>query len=503
MSDEHKYPKSSPGIAGMLNITPEENKPTLPAEEAESGDIFDNSSESFTAEKTAPPPVGLPIAEEVIAPIETESVEHSALDAIAVTPVAPHEEVDLEALAAENEPNHDQNRLWSLAKTILPYLVIFAIGVGLYFYYFSSFSFLDLINKNKLKIESVTTEETNANLEQLKNDVASDYKIWISQFFVDVNDESIIAMDADVSGNGLSNLEKYLLNLNPKVYSTRAADGDGQMVIDGINPWTGKAFTDRQKSLIEKYINPEIISNRITAAAITRGVTKYAQYVNPDSPYYIDPATLAQLQQTNQFLGSNNQSADNQNTNTGSTGSINNSTSSSTSAGSAVNNNSGASSSVVRTSTGEIDLSKPGLLEIPANKISVPLIWTQDVKDFDRDLKKGIVHYPGTALPGEVGTSYISGHSSGYVWDKSPYKTIFASLGNVTNGTSFTITVADKGGATIKYHYVVDRRAEFAANDQAQFLSTSDSVVALSTCWPVGTVDRRLVLFAKLTQTEK
>ncbi len=59
-------------------------------------------------------------------------------------------------------------------------------------------------------------------------------------------------MDTDVSGNGLSNFEKYLLNLNPKVYSTRGGTtGDGELVLQGTNPWTGKPFTDEQKTLVD------------------------------------------------------------------------------------------------------------------------------------------------------------------------------------------------------------------------------------------------------------
>jgi sortase (surface protein transpeptidase) len=87
------------------------------------------------------------------------------------------------------------------------------------------------------------------------------------------------------------------------------------------------------------------------------------------------------------------------------------------------------------------------------------------------------------------------------LWDKSPYKQIFAILGQVKDGTSFSITAQQKDGKKVVYHYVVDHRGEFAADDQAQFISTADSIVALSTCWPVGTTDRRLVLFGKLTQT--
>lgn len=367
--------------------------------------------------------------------------------------------------------------LW-VAKNILPYLLIFAIGLGLYFFYFSDFSIDSLFSSNRLTLQNVTSTANNKDLEKLEAEQKGAYQTWMKQFFFEVNDEAIVSMDADVSGNGLTNFEKYLLNLNPKVYSTRGTNkGDGELVLEDISPWTGKPFTDQQKELVNKYINKELISNRITAAALSRGVTKFAQYVTPDSPYYIDPATLQQSQ-------------------AGNTPSIDNDQAAAQAAQQASNGG-------INIGNGEINESIPGHLDIPANKVSVPLTWTKDVKDFDADLKKGLVHYPGTALPGEIGTSYISGHSSGYIWDHSPYKQVFAVLGQVKDGTSFTISATGKNGKPVIYHYVVDHRGEFQANDQAQFVSTADSVVALSTCWPVGTTARRLVLFAKLTQTER
>ena len=379
--------------------------------------------------------------------------------------------------------------LWAV-KSVLPYIVIFIIGLGLYFFYFSDFSINSLFKSDTLTIENV--EVNNKDLEKLKKDQATAYSSWMKQFFFEINDEAIISMDTDVSGNGLTNFEKYLLNLNPKVYSTRGNSmGDGALVLENTNPWTGKPFTDQQKELVDKYINKELVSNRITAAALSRGVTKFAQYVNPDSPYYIDPNSLNQVaqntQSSNAEIGSNQTTAQ--------VAQQVNSTSSS--------NNGSNSNSLNLNSNSQVNTGKSGLLEIPTNKISVPITWTKDVKDFDADLKKGLVHYPGTVLPGEIGTSYISGHSSGYLWDSSPYKQVFATLGQVKDGTSFKITTTDNSGQKVIYHYVVKGRGEYAADDQAQFVNTAESVVALSTCWPVGTTARRLVLFGKLTQTER
>lgn len=478
--DDKNYPNASEGVAGLLNIDANKQSPK-PAE-----------ADSMFADKAVAAPSNLPVADLPVANVPSTNLPSANVpvsEEAGATPEQPVEQLRSVGDASPSIPEEASTRsVGSIIKSILPYFAIFAIGLGLYFFYFSDFSINSLFNSDTLKIESLTGEQTNKEYEQLKKDAEGDYKKWLSQFFVDINDDGIINMDADVSGNGLTNFEKYLLNLNPKVFATRGTMGDGQLVLDGINPWTGKAFTDKQKALVEKYINPELISNRITAAAITRGVTKYAQYVNPDSPYYIDPQTLQQVGSSGQVIVAPTQIA-------------------TTTLGNIPTNNQNTGQTVGNAPNlrpdEAIDQSKPAVLDVPTNNLSVPLIWTQDVKDFDPDLKKGVVHYPGTALPGEVGTAYISGHSSGYAWDKSPYKQVFAVLGNIKDGTSFTITATQKNGKQVRFNYIVQRRGEFAANDQAQFLNSADSVVALSTCWPVGTTARRLVLFGKLTQIER
>lgn len=480
-NDNTKFPTASDGIRSFLKMDPQEtvDNNALAQDPADMAQKIESVQSGIigASEPAVKPPIDLPIATPENTTTNPDK-PNATLESDQPQVLNGHSMQGVEDMAKEvNAAGNFGSGLFSLFKKVLPLLAIFVIGLGLYYFYFSDFSFSSLLNSNTLKIESVTQLQTDKNLETLKNDLKSDYDTWIKQFFVDVNDSAIIDMDADVSGNGLTNIEKYLLNLNPTVYSTRGNLSDGQCVIEGTNPWTGKAFTDKQKALIEKYINKENISNRITAAALTRGVTKYAQYVNSDSPYYIDPQTIRELQATNPVI---------------------------TTPGNSINNGSQpVSTAPSNIKIGdEIDQSVPGLVEIPAQKVSVPLIWTQDTKNFDSDLKKGVVHYPGTAMPGEVGTAYISGHSSGYLWDKSSYKQVFAVLGNVKDGTSFSITATQKNGKKIRYNYVVQRRGEYAADDQAQFASTAESVVALSTCWPLNTTARRLVIFGVLTQTE-
>ena len=130
-------------------------------------------------------------------------------------------------------------------------------------------------------------------------------------------------------------------------------------------------------------------------------------------------------------------------------------------------------------------------------------MWSDDPKDFDKDLQSGVIHYPGTAMPGQIGTTYISGHSSNFAWAKGSFKQVFAVLGKLADNTSFKITVVQKNGKDAIFHYVVTGRKEYSPTDQAQFANSGKSVVALSTCWPVGSTAKRLVVYGELTQTEK
>src|SRR5581483_9205529 len=106
--------------------------------------------------------------------------------------------------------------------------------------------------------------------------------------------------------------------------------------------------------------------------------------------------------------------------------------------------------------------------------------------------QNGVIHYPGTALPGQIGTTYLAGHSSNYVWAKGGYNHVFTHLGDLQDGASFTIAVKLTNGQDETLHYIVTGRDQFSATDPAQFQNGGQSVVELSTCWPVGTTAKRL-----------
>jgi LPXTG-site transpeptidase (sortase) family protein len=156
------------------------------------------------------------------------------------------------------------------------------------------------------------------------------------------------------------------------------------------------------------------------------------------------------------------------------------------------------STNLLGTHTENFDTTKPGRLSIPRLQIQVPLIWTQDPAQFDQDLTRGVVHYPGTALPGESGMVYVSGHSSDYFWKNHPYKQVFAKINALQPGDDIFVDVYGIDGKIYNYRYKVVSETIYAPDDQRQFLDNSGAKLNLSTCWPIGTQKDRYVVTAEL-----
>lgn len=142
------------------------------------------------------------------------------------------------------------------------------------------------------------------------------------------------------------------------------------------------------------------------------------------------------------------------------------------------------------------DSSRPGTLSIPKLGLQVPIIWSADPQDFEKDLTQGVVHYPTTAMPGEQGVMYVSGHSSDYPWKKHPYKQIFASLNALDIGDDVFIDAYDADGKLLNFRYRVIAEQIYSPDDQRQFVDDSKALLNLSTCWPIGSTKSRYIVSA-------
>ncbi|MEK7218749.1 MAG: sortase [Patescibacteria group bacterium] len=142
-------------------------------------------------------------------------------------------------------------------------------------------------------------------------------------------------------------------------------------------------------------------------------------------------------------------------------------------------------------------------LIIPKLDLNIPIVtpsyesllradWTQVEKDIQASLQDGVVHYPGTANPGQAGNFFVTGHSSYYPWSPGRYKTVFARLHNLEVGDEYWVYF---GGD--KHRYVVKGKKEVSPSDITVLDQPTDKRMGtLMTCTPVGTTLRRLIITA-------
>ncbi len=121
-------------------------------------------------------------------------------------------------------------------------------------------------------------------------------------------------------------------------------------------------------------------------------------------------------------------------------------------------------------------------------------IYNATVLVDSNDLSKYLAHLPGSALPGEKGNVFISGHSA-----LSPFfsfKTaLFASLTDLKKGDELTI---DASGTKFKYEVL---ELKVVDPTDLSIISPPDPLgryISLMTCVPPGLNLKRLVILGKM-----
>jgi sortase A len=132
--------------------------------------------------------------------------------------------------------------------------------------------------------------------------------------------------------------------------------------------------------------------------------------------------------------------------------------------------------------------------------ISIPKLKIQNalVTVAGDDLDVSLVHYGGTALPGEYGNTVIFGHSTlVQFYNPKNYKTIFSLLPTLKVGDEIHISYDG-----ILYKYVVYNLTVSEPSDLSALAQRfDDSYLTLVTCVPPGTYWQRLHVFAKLDRS--
>ena len=112
-------------------------------------------------------------------------------------------------------------------------------------------------------------------------------------------------------------------------------------------------------------------------------------------------------------------------------------------------------------------------------------------------LKRGVAHAQGSGLPGEDGghnkTIFIFGHSTDAPWNIQRMNALFYSIKDLQPGDEMTVWFWG-----VEHTYRVKEQKIVASND-VSFLQPQleKEQLILQTCWPPGTINKRLLIFAE------
>lgn len=132
------------------------------------------------------------------------------------------------------------------------------------------------------------------------------------------------------------------------------------------------------------------------------------------------------------------------------------------------------------------------LLKVWKIGVEAPIILDVNEDSVLSSLENGVAHIAGTAKPGEIGNTFIVGHSSNYPWAKGNYNHVFSLLDELVNGDVITVYYQNQN----RDYKVIEK--VIVKPDQVEIASSTDKeLLSIMTCFPVGTTLNRLVVKAE------
>jgi LPXTG-site transpeptidase (sortase) family protein len=140
---------------------------------------------------------------------------------------------------------------------------------------------------------------------------------------------------------------------------------------------------------------------------------------------------------------------------------------------------------------------KQNTLEVPELSLSLPIIFATSAEksSLEKDLNLGVVYYPGSVYPGQVGQIIILGHSSPIGWPKVKYDWAFSEIDKLSIGDLIYIDLNNQQYTyVVKQKTIINRGAEVPSDSAA----ASSNVLTLISCWPPGKDYQRIAVTAVL-----
>lgn len=152
---------------------------------------------------------------------------------------------------------------------------------------------------------------------------------------------------------------------------------------------------------------------------------------------------------------------------------------------------------IVDASTDASVSSEPRMI-IPKINVDAPVVYgaASDTKSQSEAMKRGIAHFsiPGaSAVPGRVGNAVFAAHSSNDAFAAGDYKFVFAQNEKLVKGDIIYMNYNSK-----RYTYKITSTEVVMPNEVSKVqLNTNKPMLTLVSCVPLGTAEKRLLVFAE------
>lgn len=138
---------------------------------------------------------------------------------------------------------------------------------------------------------------------------------------------------------------------------------------------------------------------------------------------------------------------------------------------------------------------------VPKIGINAPVIANVDAlnpKEYTKALSEGVAHAKSSYLPNQDGATYLFSHSTNYQWFVKDLNAIFYNVKNLEDGDLIVVFYQGK-----RYTYKYKNRVIVPPSDTTYLLPiTGKKMLILQTCWPPGTTEDRLLIFADLIEEQ-
>lgn len=130
-------------------------------------------------------------------------------------------------------------------------------------------------------------------------------------------------------------------------------------------------------------------------------------------------------------------------------------------------------------------------------RLSIPSIGLSNIKVLvdSNSFEQSLAQLPGTAMPGEKGNLFITGHSSlTFLYSPTNFSAIFSNLPKIKKGDLISIDALGHFDYIVEGMRVVDPSEVSVINPP----DTEGRYLSLMTCVPPGFNSKRLIVLAKL-----